>query len=163
MNLLLFLSNDHRASSSTRRLSNYLLVPISVVQRNLYWTAFFRPRPIVHPNLIRLSKQCDEHCPRFWESSLHLMDSLQLPMQKVIEDIFFELEKSQLKQVLCGFVILDERQRMMTWRTRDSEVMKSHLRVLRHLLHLAFHKNMKTRLLYGVLHSLYNWFGLGGK
>ena len=84
--------------SPTKQLELVLLKPDS--------TAFFIPRPIVHPNLIRLSKQCDEHCPMFWESSLHLMDSLQLPMQKVIEDIFFELEKSQLKQVLCGLLSL---------------------------------------------------------
>ena len=34
MALLIFLSNDHRASSSTRRLSSNLLVPIFAVQRN---------------------------------------------------------------------------------------------------------------------------------
>ena len=78
--LLIFLSNDLRASSSTRRLSSNFLVLISVVLRNsssLYWSPIPRRFQINCTPNSYLSIQAMCTLFMFWESSLHLMECQQ--------------------------------------------------------------------------------------
>ena len=169
--LLLFLSNDHRASTSTRRLSNQIGWCRFLESNETAWACIIEAR---FHGVSQTSTNCTP-------KSYPFIQAMWWTLSKVLGIItashgrfattnakgdwryFFQAGEKSTETSAMWFVILDERQGMMTWRTRDSEVMKFHLRVLRHLLHLAFHMNMKIRLLYGVLHSLYNWFGLGGK
>ena len=171
--LSIFLSNDHRVSSSTLLLSSNLLVPISAVHRNslcLYWSPIlwrFQTSTNCIPKSYPSIKAVN--IAQILEMIFFTFDEYHLTPE-VIEDIL-GMDEGELKPVLRGLSpLMDE----------NEERLNRGLDIIPHFAHASFSDYLfdssrsgpcyvnrqeykKIRSLYGVLHSLCNWFGLGGK